>query len=306
MSTVTDPRVSVLISTSDRPETLERCLRSVLSQTYENFEVLVLDNSPHLDSCIQLDDEFSDDRLQCTHIDESRGVAGSRNWLMNEANGDVYIVIDDDAKFESDDAVENIVAGFHDDVGIQAFKIVDHPDNESDHILAPVPQSQADKIDFDESFKASYYVGGGHAIKREVIEQCGYYNDDLMYGHEELDLSYRTIESGFKIEYNPEIVVHHYPEPPVINTNTVGRPEFYYELRNRLYLGYRYLPLKYLVSYFLVWIGYYAFVSMKSFSPDEFISALVDGIRFCTDVDRDPISSSAERYLKHNHGRLWY
>jgi GT2 family glycosyltransferase len=225
---------------------------------------------------------------------------------MRKANGDIYVVIDDDARFESDDALDKIVAGFHDDVGIQALKIVDHPNERAERILAPVSQSRADEVDFDEPFQASYYVGGGHAIKRELIEQCGYYNNNLMYGHEELDLSYRAIESGFTIEYNPEIVVHHYPEPPVIDTDTVGRPEFYYELRNRIYIGYRYLSPKYLVSYFLIWIGYYAFVSMKSFSPDEFARALVDGIRLCADVDRNPISSTTEQYLRQNYGRLWY
>lgn len=303
---MTDPLVSVLISTRDRPETFERCLQSVLSQNYKNFEVLVLDNSTHLNTRDQLNDELFDDCLKYTYIDKPYGVAGSRNWLMREASGDVYIIIDDDARFASDDALDNVVAGFSDDIGIQAFKIVDHQDNGSERILAPVSQSHTDEVNFDKPFRASYYVGAGHAIKREVIEQCGYYNNDLMYGNEELDLSYRTIESGFTIEYNPEIVVHHYPESPVINTDTVGKPEFYYELRNRLYIGYKYIPLKYLVSYFLIWIGYYAFVSMKSLSPDKFMSALVDGIRLCTDVDRNPISSSTERYLKHNHGRLWY
>lgn len=306
MGIVTETLVSVLISTSNRPETLERCLNSVLSQTYEHFEVLVLDNSPHLNTCAQLDDEFVDDRVQCTHVDESYGVSGSRNWLMRKASGDIFVFIDDDALFSSDDALRAVVDGFTNGVGIQAFKIIDHQNDGEERILAPVSQSGSGDLDLDEPFRSSYYVGGGHAIKREVISTCGYYSDELVYGGEELDLSYRAIDAGFTIEYNPKVVVHHYPEPPVVDIETVGEPELYYSLRNKIYLAYRYLPWRYVPSYLLVWTGYYASIATRRGSPIVFGRAFLDGIRMCVDIERTPISRSAERYLKRNYGRLWY
>jgi glycosyltransferase involved in cell wall biosynthesis len=299
-------RFSTPISTSNRPETLERCLDSVLSQTYEQFEVLVLDNSPHINTCERLDGPLSDDRVKCTHVDESYGVAGSRNWLMREANGDVYVIIDDDAYFETDHALTNVVEGFDGVVGIQAFKIIDHPDETTERILAPVSQSKIDEVDLDDSFRSSYYVGGGHAIKREVIETCGYYFDDLIYGAEELDLSYRALDAGFSIEYNPNVVVQHHPEPPIVDTDTVGRSELYYSLRNKVYLAYRYLPRRYVPSYLLAWVGYYASVAIRSGQYREYMHALRDSIHLCRQTERSPISRSTEQYLKRNHGRLWY
>jgi GT2 family glycosyltransferase len=290
----------------DRPSALKRCINSVLSQTYENFEVLILDNSSQISTCEKLAGLISDERVQCTHEDEPYGVAGSRNWLMGKASGDIYIVIDDDARFESDDALNEIVAGFHDDVGIQAFKIVDHPDAESERILAPVSQSQADKIDFDESFRASYYVGAGHAIKREVIETCGFYSNDLMYGSEELDLSYRVIDSGFTIEYNPAVVVHHYPEPPVISEETTGHAEVYYRVANRIYIAYRYLPIKYVPSFLLVWLAYFFAQAVRDNNIHHCVSGVRRGVQIARSEPRSPIDKRAERYLKRNHGRLWY
>jgi GT2 family glycosyltransferase len=277
-----------------------------LSQSYENFEIIVLDNSPYVNTCKRLNDPLSDSRVQCIHVDESYGVAGSRNWLMRKANGDIYVILDDDAYFESDEALTNVVKAFHGNVGIQAFKIIDHPDNGTKRILAPIPQSESEDVDLDSSFRSSYYVGGGHAIKREVVEKCGYYFDRLVYGAEELDLSYRALDAGFSIEYNPKVAVHHYPEPPIVDSDTMGQSELYYSLRNKIYLAYRYLPIKYVPSYLLAWVGYYAVIAIQSGLYLEYIRAVRDSVDLCRETERSPISRSTEQYLKRNHGRLWY
>lgn len=303
---MTLPKVSVLIGTGNRPEALRRCVESVLSQTYEDLEIVVLDNSPRIDSCEQESEILADDQITCHHVNENLGVAKSRNWLMNEASGDVFVVIDDDAYFENESAVRRIVDGFGNNVGIQAFKIIDHPDGSEPRILAPIPQSHAEKGDLDEGFRTSYFVGGGHAIRREVIEKCGDYNPDLVYGAEELDLSYRAVEAGFEIEYNPRVVVHHHPEPPIVRSDKPGNSELYYSVRNKLYIAYRYLPRKYVPSYVLIWLGYYAVKSLQQAAPLTYLRGVLGGIEMCKSSKRSPVSSETVRYLKANHGRLWY
>jgi glycosyltransferase involved in cell wall biosynthesis len=39
------PLVSVIIPTMDRPKMLERCVNSVISNTYKNIEIIVSDDS---------------------------------------------------------------------------------------------------------------------------------------------------------------------------------------------------------------------------------------------------------------------
>lgn len=300
------PLVSVLIGTSNRPEVLVRCVESVLSQSYENIEILVFDNSPHLNTCEVISEKLPADIIKCIHVDESYGVSGSRNELMKRASGDIFVVIDDDAYFNNEDALQHVVTGFDDNIGIQAFKIIDHPDDKKERILAPISQSRQHEQSVDVPFRTAYFVGGGHAIRREVIDTCGDYNDDLIYGAEEIDLSYRAIEEGFEILYNPDIVVHHYPEPPIIANETMGHSELYYSVKNKLYIAYRYLPLRYLLSYVSIWLTYYAAKSLKSLSLLEYLGGIAAGIGMCRSTSRSPISPDTEKYLKSHYGRLRY
>jgi GT2 family glycosyltransferase len=303
---MTDPRVSILIATSNRPDAFERCLRSVIYQTYENIEVIVLDYSEDINTCEQAADIIANAPVKCTHVKEPYGVAGSRNWLMDQASGDIYVFIDDDACFADNHAIERVVDGFEKDVGIQAFKIIDNPDKDGGRPVVPITRSKKSNLKLDEHFRVSYFVGAGHAFKREIIEECGDYKSDLMYGMEELDLSYRAIEHGWTIRYNPAVVIHHYPGSPVINTESTGYSELHYKVANRIYFAVRYLPARYVLIYMCIWLGYYAIQAVQSLSPKEYLSGIKRGVQLARSNERTPMSSRSIEYLRENHGRLWY
>lgn len=306
MDRMNDPRVSVLIATSNRPKAFVRCLQSVNSQTYDNLEIVTLDYSEEINSCERVADVLSDTSLDCTHVEEPYGVAGSRNWLMEQASGDIFVFIDDDARFADDKAIARAVKGFEADVGIQAFKIIDNPESDGGRHLSPVPAAHRSNVNLDESFQTSYFVGAGHAFRRTVIEDCGDYEDDMMYGMEEIDISYRAIENGWTIMYNPDVVVHHYPEPPVIDKDSTGHSELHYDVANRIYFAVRHLPIVYLLSYLCIWLGYLALQAVKRGSPREYITGIKRGITLSQKTTRHPMSDDGIAYLRENHGRLWY
>lgn len=105
----------------------------------------------------------------------------------------------------------------------------------------------------------SYYVGTTHAIRRELFKDCGGYNKDLFFGEEEMDLSYKAINKGWRIWYEPSVVVLHFPQP-----STVGEKELYHHIKNRFYLAKKYLPLKYMIFYLITWSGKYFIDAVKA------------------------------------------
>jgi GT2 family glycosyltransferase len=306
------PFVSVLIGTRDRPEPLLRCLKSVLGQDFDDFEVLVFDDASQEHDIIGLLKEtISDQRLRCFHSEHSLGITGGRNLLMRQARGEIFIGLDDDAAFAGEKAIRSTVNHFlkAPDVGILAFKIIRHKGGDVD---LQIPFSQRCRKKWpqlhEESRLVSHYIGAGHALRREIIERCGLYQEEFLFGEEELELSYRVIQAGFEILYTPLSVVLHYPRASVLGNVLGKRPvtELQLHTRNRIWLAYKYLPFPYLPVYLLVWVSHWGVRAVKSRQVGAFIRGIWAGIRGLRELPRTPLDKHAVRYLKNNWGRLWY
>jgi glycosyltransferase involved in cell wall biosynthesis len=87
--------VSVIIPTCNRPELVRRAVTSALSQTYRNFEVVVVIDGP--DSATAMNLRLMDDyRLKVVQIPQRVGGAEARNAGVREANGAWIAFLDDD------------------------------------------------------------------------------------------------------------------------------------------------------------------------------------------------------------------
>jgi len=306
------PKISVLIGSKNRPQVLKKYLPTVLKQDYPNFEVVVLDDGSEipyrnsLKNFLQSLPEYPPFRL--LRLERSRGVAGGRNYLMQHADGDIFVFIDDDARFDNPKALQQVAEIFQKEpsVGILAFKILNHKNGTTEPLI-PFTQKVRKKQPWlaDRPTDVSYYLGGGHAIRREVIEDCGGYQDDLTFGEEELDLAYRAIEKGYRIRYSPEIVVHHYPQPSVIDRKGASG-ELAHHIKNRFYLACRYLPARYLPVYLPLWLSRYLIWALRKRELGQWLNGIRMGFRMLKNCRRKPLSPRAVRYLKRHHGRLWY
>ncbi|HEX3790972.1 MAG TPA: glycosyltransferase [Pseudonocardiaceae bacterium] len=91
------PLVSVVIASASRPHTVLRCARSVLTSTYPQLEVLIVDNRPNTpNSQILRDFVATDNRLR--YVPEPHiGASNARNRGAAEAFGEIIAFTDDDA-----------------------------------------------------------------------------------------------------------------------------------------------------------------------------------------------------------------
>ncbi len=91
------PFISVIIPVYNVERYLERCVRSVLAQTYSDFDLYLVNDASTDDSgslCDALAAE--DERARVIHFDKNQGVSAARNRGMAEANGDWLSFIDAD------------------------------------------------------------------------------------------------------------------------------------------------------------------------------------------------------------------
>ena len=302
--------ISVLIGSRNRAKVLVRCLEAVLNQEDVDLEVVVLDDGSTTPYATELAGRYANLPVRFLRADVPLGVAGGRNFLMREARGDIFVVVDDDAVFADNRALFKIQETFfqHQDVGIVALKIVDNRDGREDLLI---PFSRRDRLKdrglANKTQLVSYYLGGGHALRRTVWERLGGYQEGLVFGEEEADLSYRAIREGFKILYVPDVVVHHYPEPSVVACGHWShRGELFYHVRNRLYLAYKYLPLVYGPVYVGIWLSRYLIRSIRLGQFRDYCAGVLSGLLWLKSVKREPLDANAIAYLKQHFGRLWY
>ena len=102
MSNCTMPLVSVIIPVYKTEAYLEKCVRSVMMQSYRNLEIiLVNDGSP--DNCPAICDRLAneDKRIEVIHQD-NHGVASARNSGLAKMKGDYLFFVDSDDFVEPD------------------------------------------------------------------------------------------------------------------------------------------------------------------------------------------------------------
>lgn len=109
----TKPYVSVVIPTYNHAKLLKKALDSVLAQTFQDWEAIIINNFS-TDNTIEVVDSFADRRIKIFNFSNSGVIAASRNHGLKEATGDFVAFLDSDDIWYSDKlqkCVEHASAG---------------------------------------------------------------------------------------------------------------------------------------------------------------------------------------------------
>ncbi len=95
------PLVSVIMPMRDRADVVGDAVRSVLAQSHENFELIVVDDGSRDDS-VEVVRGFGDPRLRLIEYDQAAGVSAARNRGLAAARGDLIAYLDSDNTWKPD------------------------------------------------------------------------------------------------------------------------------------------------------------------------------------------------------------
>jgi glycosyltransferase involved in cell wall biosynthesis len=91
------PKVSAVIPTYNRAHFLERAIRSVLDQTFQDFEIVVVnDASPENDATDAVVEGFRDPRIKYFRHESNKGIGVTRNTGVLNSSGEYIAFLDDD------------------------------------------------------------------------------------------------------------------------------------------------------------------------------------------------------------------
>ena len=138
------PKVSVIVPVYKVEAYVEKCLRSILGQTYQDMEVLAVDDgSPDGsgDICERLAQE--DSRLRVIH-QENQGLGGARNTGIQAAAGEWLLLVDSDDWLEPGILEQALAAGEKHgaDMVMFAFQTVDEQGRVLREFVENVPLGQ--------------------------------------------------------------------------------------------------------------------------------------------------------------------
>ena len=86
--------ISVIIPCYNSEKTIKKCIDSVLNQTYENFEIILI-NDGSKDNTDKIIKTYSDKRIRY-YDNENQGIGKTRNFGIKEATGDYITFLDSD------------------------------------------------------------------------------------------------------------------------------------------------------------------------------------------------------------------
>lgn len=96
--TKNNPTVSVIIPTYNRAHLIGRAIQSVLNQTYQDFEIIVVDDGS-TDNTDEVVKDFGDERIGYIRHKGNKGGAAARNTGIRAAKGEYIAFLDDDDEF---------------------------------------------------------------------------------------------------------------------------------------------------------------------------------------------------------------
>ena len=213
------PVVSVIIPTYKRAEQfLCRSIESVMQQSYEHLEIIVVDDnpvdSPHRQETAQVMQQFADDQ-RIVYMQNERNLGGSltRNAGLNVASGTYVTFLDDDDLYLPDKVAtqvrymqQNQLDMCFTDFRIHSMddKLVDYRQYDRLHDCSGEPLMK---------YHIMHHVTGTNTymFKRDVLLRLGGF-DDMKMG-QEFFLMLKTIERGVVIGYLREAHVINYLHP---------------------------------------------------------------------------------------------
>ena len=297
--------ISIVIISFNRPKETIESIHNVMFELEEvegvAKELIVINNGSTVDYS-SVDAYIRDHNLEINYIDnpDNLGVSGGRNIGITEAKGDCVVFIDDDAVFKKKDGLKVLHKKFQEyesqGVAIIGFGIENYFSGEPDH---PVKDQQ--RLAEQDEFLNNIFWGCGFAVKKEVFDSIGKFDDGFFYGMEEYDFTYRAMEQGFKILFTKNIIVLHKVSQKGREINVVKNSRMFV---NKCLIAYRYLPWKYVASHIVMWSGY--FLQQTKGNVPKLLAAMSSLFKKMKSNKRSPVSGKTLDYIHSVSGRITY
>jgi glycosyltransferase involved in cell wall biosynthesis len=199
------PAVSVIIPAYKVAPYIAEAVGSVLTQTYRDFEVIVVnDGSP---DTTELEEALAPHRSEINYIrQENRGASAARNTGIKAARAPIVAMLDGDDIWEPhylEVQMQQIADGA---VGVAYGNTLRFGEGipPNTHFMDFSP-SEGD-VTYEKLIRLQCNVNASVTAKREALIQAGMYDEEIRTA-EDFDLWLRVVKAGWKIIYTRQVLL---------------------------------------------------------------------------------------------------
>lgn len=199
-------KVSVIIPTHNRADLIGRAIQSVLNQTYQNFEIVII-NDGSIDNTEQIVKEFKDPRIIYLVQKENRGTSIAKNIGIKVAKGKYIAFLDDDDDWLTEKLEKQVdkLEKSSPEIGIIycGYWML----NKERKILKEIRPKFKGEI-YKNLLRRNFIALPTVLIRKEVFEKTGLFDEGLNFG-EDWDIFLRMAKF-YKFDFVDEYLVNCY------------------------------------------------------------------------------------------------
>jgi len=219
------PLVSIIIPFKDKPELLKKCIDSIYKSTYENFEIIAISNNSKEKETFELLKFYEKNYKNFKWIEYNIPFNFSKinNYAVSFVNGEYLVFMNNDIELITKDWIEQFLKyAIDENAGTIGTKLY-YPNDTIQHAGIVV----LDKHGFcehigrfekgdnqDKIYNKVRYVMANTAalimIERKVFDEIDGFDENLAVDYNDVDLSLKCLEKGYKNIWLPYVEAYHY------------------------------------------------------------------------------------------------
>lgn len=196
-------KVTLYIPCYNAERFIRKSLDSIINQSYQIHEILII-NDGSTDKTVDIIKNYP---VRVITHKENKGLAASRNTAFKEAKNEFVASLDADCIAYPQWLEELMKCFVSDDVAGVGGKLIER------HTLSIADKWRSVHMAQhwgNEFIKCPPFLYGNNTVfKKKCVEITGFYNEKFITNYEDIDLSMRIYNSGFRLVYTPKAQVEH-------------------------------------------------------------------------------------------------
>lgn len=221
------PKISVIILNKDHKDDLERCITSLRQSTYENYEIVIVENNSTEDTIWNYYKELEkDNRIKIIKCQGEFNYSAFNNEGVRQSEGEVLVFLNNDIEVINPSWMEemlmyavrqeNGIVGarlFYPDKTLQHCYIItgageDRVAIHAGHMLPENDYGYLDRIGFVQNVNA--VTGACMMLRRQVYDEVEGFDENLPVAYNDVDLCLKVRQKGYGNIYTPYATLYHY------------------------------------------------------------------------------------------------